>query len=170
MFWLHEWSWWDSILPMNATKQGVVGHCYGLNPRRHVKLPKYMIWQGLNSPSIKTRTSWKKSWMLYEIPHSAAQGLFATAVQFRWKKKKYSPTLTSPIVILPKCCFRFVPWAISESELALYFQFTCDTVHEGRPWIPYTILPSFMSSSPTPNTFLNHYFFGSNNKAKQVKF
>lgn len=88
MFWLHGWSWWESILLMNSRQQGVVGHCYGLNPRWNVKLPKYTIWRGLNSPSIKKRISWKKKiWMLYHIPHSAAQGLFATAMQFRWKKK-----------------------------------------------------------------------------------
>lgn len=126
MFWLHEWSWWDSILPTNSKKQGVVGHCYGLNPRLNVKLPKYIIWWGLNSQSQyqKENLVKKKKWTLYQIPHSAAQGLFATAVQFRWKKK-YSPALTSPTVKSPKCCFHFVPSEMSEREITLYFQFTC---------------------------------------------
>lgn len=69
-----------------------------------------------------------------------------------------------------KCCFPFVPCEVRERELTLYFQFTHDTRHRGRPWIPYTISPSFLSSSSTPNTPLNHHGFGSNNKAKQVKF
>lgn len=56
------------------------------------------------------------------------------------------------------------------ARLRLCFPFTRDTVREGRPWTPHTIFPSFLPSSLTPNTLLNCWFFGSNNKAKQVKF
>lgn len=68
----------------------------------------------------------KRKWKLYQIPHKAAQELFANATQFKQEKKKYSAALLGPIVKPSKCCF---PWEMSLRELTLHFQFARDILY-----------------------------------------
>lgn len=69
-----------------------------------MKLPEYIIWKGLSIPSIKRRkNTMKKKSKLYQISHNVGEGLFATATQFKQKKKKkHSPAFTGTIVNSPK--------------------------------------------------------------------
>lgn len=131
---------------------------------------KHEIWQGLNSPSIKRRTSEKETESSIKF-HTKQHKSCLQLLHNLNRKKKYFPALTGPIVKPSKCCFHFVPWEMSLRELTLYFQFACDILYirEGsRFCLLFPFLPLLFPHPKYPLKTL--FIFCSNNKAKQVKF
>lgn len=83
---------------MRSKRQRVVGHCYGLNPRWSVKLPKSTIWW-----ELKIHISWgkkkeKEHFIKFQtVQHKSCLWMLCNL----YGKKKYSPALISLIVTPP---------------------------------------------------------------------